>query len=326
MRARRYVTPAYRRPDTLRVVFLGTPAFAIPSLRALAAQPDISVPLVITQPDRVAGRGMRLAAPPIKAVAEELGLALAQPETLRDAAAVDALRSARPDLLVVVAYGELLRRAALDAAPHGALNVHPSLLPRHRGASPIPAAILHGDATTGVSIIRLIRRMDAGPIVAQREVDILPADTAGSLAERLAGVAAEMLPDVCRGWAAGMLDSREQDDAQATYAPEWSKDDARIDWSAPAARLERLVRAAQPWPVAWTLVGDQRLRVLRAAARPDEGVDGARPGDVRLVDARVVARAGAGALELLVVQPSGKRAMPAADWWRGLRGSGVHLG
>jgi methionyl-tRNA formyltransferase len=304
---------------------LGSPAFAAPSLRALAADPELSLPLVITQPDRPAGRGRHLAAPPVKLAALELGLPVLQPTSMRDSAALEALRAAAPDLLVVVAYGELLRRAVLEAAPHGALNVHPSLLPRYRGAAPIPAAILHGDERTGVSIIKLVRRMDAGPIVAQQEHDITPTDTTASLAERLAQLAAELLPNVCKDWAVGALPAREQDESAASYTREWIKDDARIDWHAPADAIERLTRAAQPWPVAWTVADGERLQVLHAASSWTQLDAVAPPGSVRLAGGRVLVQTGTQPLELSVVQPAGKRPMAAADWWRGRRGEALTL-
>ncbi|MEX1157907.1 MAG: methionyl-tRNA formyltransferase, partial [Thermomicrobiales bacterium] len=172
----------------MRVVFLGTPAFAVPSLISLAEHDKIDVGLVVTQPDRPAGRGRKLTPPAVKAAANALGLWVYQPDSLRDNGTLQTLRDARPDLLIVVAYGELLRRDMLELAPAGCLNVHPSLLPAYRGAAPIPAAILNGDRMSGVSLIKLVRKLDAGPIVAQVEVVVLPGDTAGSLGERLAGV------------------------------------------------------------------------------------------------------------------------------------------
>jgi methionyl-tRNA formyltransferase len=304
----------------VRIAFLGSPEFAVPSLRALAESPQLDVSLVITQPDRPAGRGRRFAAPPVKLAAQALDLPVLQPQSMRATGALDALRAAPPDLLVVVAYGEFLRRAVLEAAPHGALNVHPSLLPRYRGAAPIPAAILHGDVQTGVSIIKLVRRMDAGPIVAQQEMDITSSDTTASLSARLAQQAALLLPDICAAWVAGAVTAREQDESAATYTHEWTKDDARIDWHAPADAIERLTRAAQPWPVAWTIADGERLQLLRAALDPAFADDVLPPGTVRLVDGRVFIQTGSARLELVEVQPAGKRAMSAGDWWRGRRG------
>ena len=311
-------------PD-VRIVFMGSPAFAVPALHALAADPNIVISLVITQPDRRAGRGQQLAAPAVKTAAVALGLPLLQPASMRDDDAMFALAAAQPDLLVVVAYGELLRRAVLETPPHGALNVHPSLLPCYRGAAPIPAAILNGDLCSGISIIRLMHRMDAGPIVAQEEMDITPTDTTATLSERLARRAATLLPRICHDYGAGALTLREQNDAQATYTHEWTKRDARIDWNAPAVAIERLVRAAQPWPVAWSTVDGERLRVLRATIGGAHSSGATTPGDVQLIDDTLLVQTGTGALELLDVQPANKRAMSAVGWWRGRRAAALRL-
>jgi len=308
----------------LRVIFLGSPEIAIPSLEALARHPEIDVRLVVTQPDRPAGRGRRLTPPPVRLAAEALDIDVIQPETLRGPAVLDRLRAEQPDLLVVVAFGEILRRAVLEIAPLGCLNVHPSLLPRYRGATPIPAAILNGDTTTGVSIMRLVRELDAGPLVAQCEVGVHLTDTTGSLTARLAALAAEMLPGVVLAYARGDRVPVEQDHASATFTREWTTEDARIDWSRPAVEIERLVRAADPWPVAWTTLDGERLRVLAAQAEQATG-DEASAGQIERAGGEVVVQTGGGLLRLLRVQPSGKRAMDAADWWRGHRAGGSRL-
>jgi methionyl-tRNA formyltransferase len=303
----------------LKVVFLGSPAFAVPALVNLAAHDNIEVALVATQPDRPAGRGRTLSPPAVKTAALELRLPVYQPETLRDDAAVEPLRDAAPDLLIVVAYGELLRRSVLELTPHGCLNVHPSLLPRYRGSSPIPAAILNGDRTTGVSIMKLVRKLDAGPIVAQVEAEVRPDDTTGSLSERLAQIAALTLPQVALRYVAGELPPVEQDDALATITREWNTADAAIDWAQPAPAIERLVRAANPWPVAWTTDGETRLRVLASSLADDGSVTSEPPGTVTSRDGTVIVATAVGWLRLDLVQPAGKRAMPAIDWWRGTR-------
>ncbi len=310
----------------MRVVFLGSPAFAVPSLAQLAEHDNIEVALVVTQPDRPAGRGRTLSPPPVKSAALDLGLPIYQPETLRDDAAVEPLRDAAPDLLIVVAYGELLRRNVLELTPHGCLNVHPSLLPRYRGASPIPAAILNGDETTGVSIMKLVRKLDAGPIVTQVEAGILPDDTTGSLSERLAGLAAQMLPPTALRYVAGELSPIPQDDSLATITREWSTADARIDWSQPAATIERLVRAANPWPIAWTTDGETRLRIVVSTLASGRSLTSQPPGTVTTRDGEVVVATPDGWLRLDLVQPAGKKAMPAADWWRGTRRATTVLG
>ncbi|HUG13534.1 MAG TPA: methionyl-tRNA formyltransferase [Thermomicrobiales bacterium] len=302
----------------MRAAFLGSPGFAVPSLKALVGHADIEVTLVVTRPDRPAGRGRALTPPAVKIAAVESGLPVLQPETLRERSALDLLSAATPDVLVVVAYGELLRREALGLAPHGCVNVHPSLLPRYRGATPIPAAILAGDEVTGVTIIRLERRLDAGPILAQRECAINPHDTTGTLGERLAELASEMLPRTLLDLVAGSIEPTAQDDSLASYTRECTADDARIDWTLEAARIERLVRASNPWPTAWSTIDGRRLRIHEAAAEFDLPAD-SEPGTVDTSSTVPRVATGAGWLRLIAVQPPGKRPMPAGDWLRGAR-------
>jgi methionyl-tRNA formyltransferase len=306
----------------LRVVFLGSPSFAVPSLISLAHHEKIEIRLVVTQPDRPAGRGRTLAAPPVKHEALRLGLPVYQPESLRADADVQPVRDACPDVIVVVSYGELLRRNVLQLAPYGCLNVHPSALPKYRGAAPIQAAILNGDPSTAVSIIKLVRRLDAGPVIGRTPVDIMPEDTTGTLSARLADIAATMLPGVALAWVAGELTETPQDDGNATYTREWTTADARIDWRQPAIQIERLIRAANPWPIAWTVLGAERVRILAASVVPDpETRPGTphEPGTIMGCAADVIVLAADGALQLETVQPAGKRSMPAPDWLRGVR-------
>lgn len=302
----------------MRVVFLGSPSFAVPALHALVAHPAVDVALVVTQPDRPAGRGRSLTAPPVAAAALEAGIPLFQPTTLKDDVAVGRLRESHPDVLVVVAYGEILRRDVLDLCPHGAVNVHPSLLPRYRGATPIPAAILNGDITTGISFIRLVRRLDAGPIVAQYVHDIDSRDTTGSLGDRLAIYAASLLPEVLVEYVNDRIVPVLQDDALATYTREWTSADGRIDWQQPAEHIDRLVRASNPWPMAWSTIDSNRVRIIAAEVSTDS-----HPAHVPgYIDTSTVApqvSTGQGWLRLVTVQPAGKRPMPASDWLRGSR-------
>lgn len=306
----------------LRIVFLGSPEIAIPSLQALARHPEIDVRLVVTQPDRPAGRGRRLTPPPVRLAADALGIDVIQPETLRDPVALDRIRQSEPDLLVVVAFGEILRKPMLEIAPLGCLNVHPSLLPKYRGASPIPAAILNGDPVTGVSIMKLVRKLDAGPLVAQCAIGVARDDVTGSLSIRLAELAAEMIPAIALGYARGTRVPIEQDHAAATFTREWTTDDARIDWSRPAVEIERLIRAADPWPVAWTTIDGERFRVTAASVVVASDVDNS-PGEIVVVGGDVMTQTGQGMLRLVRVQPAGKKEMNAADWWRGRRGGAV---
>lgn len=303
---------------TWRIVFLGSPAFAVPSLAALIADERFEIPLVVSQPDRPAGRGRKLTPPPVAAFATESGIPLFQPESLKSDDAVERLRLVEPDLLLVVAYGEILRKNVLTLAPAGALNVHPSLLPSYRGAAPINAAILNGDEQTGVSIIKLVRRLDAGPLVALRTAPVEPNDTTGTLGERLAQIAGDMLPDACAGWLDGSLEAVPQDDDRATYTREWVKSDAEINWSWPAARIERLIRAALPWPVAWTTLHGQRVQIRSATVDTEPDQPAQAPGTLFRRSGRIAVSTGDGELLLDQVQPQGKQAMPAANWWNGL--------
>jgi len=260
--------------------------------------------------------------PPVKQAALELGLPVYQPETLRDPEAADPIRQAEPDLLVVVAYGEILRKHILELAPHGAINVHPSLLPRYRGSSPVRAAILNGDASTGVSIIKLIRKLDAGPVLRQQEIAIEPGEDAAQLSDRLAEIAAGMLPQTCIDWINGEIVPQEQDESQVTMTREWTRDDARIDWQSTAGHVERLVRASQPWPVAWTTLDGEPFRIHTTRAIDDFELP---EGQVIRAGKQIIAGCGAGALELLMVQPAGKRAMPAMNWWNGVQADNVQF-
>ena len=296
----------------LRLIFAGTPEFAVPSLQALI-EGRHELALVMTQPDRPAGRGRRLQASPVKRCALQAGLDVAQPRTLRDAAVRERLHALRPDLLVVVAYGLILPRSILRIPAHGCWNVHASLLPRWRGAAPIQRAIEHGDAETGVTLMQMDAGLDTGDRLAQNATPIRPDDTAASLHERLATMGAQLLQRELRALADGRPPPpAPQDDARATYARPLSKAEAELDWSRPAAELERRVRAFNPWPVAWALLDDQRTRVWQARVLADTGAPAGQllqPGP-----GRVAVACGTGALELLRLQPAGGKAQPAADW------------
>lgn len=291
---------------------MGTPSFALPSLEALASRHGVVA--VITQPDRPAGRGRRLTPPPVAVRARELGIPVLQPDRLRDVRAqVEALA---PDLGVTVAYGKIIPRWLLDLPAHGCINLHPSLLPKYRGASPIQRAILHGDAVTGVTVIRQTAELDAGDILAQREVPILPDDTAGTLEARLAQVGARLLVEVVDAIGRGEARPAPQDPAAASYFGKLTKEDGRIDWTHPAAQIERHIRAMEPWPKAFTFRGGERVAIRRGRVVSDEGA----PGCVlRLTEEGFVVGTGEGALEVVEVQPASGRRMSAADYARGHR-------
>jgi len=296
----------------LRLIFAGTPEFAVPSLQSLIAA-DHELALVMTQPDRPAGRGRRLQASPVKRCALAAGLDVAQPQTLRDAAVRERLHALRPDLLVVVAYGLILPRALLPIPAHGCWNVHASLLPRWRGAAPIQRAIEHGDAETGVTLMQMDAGLDTGDRLAHSATPIQPDDTAASLHDRLATMGAQLLQRELRALAAGRPPPPlPQDDAQASYAKPLNKTEAELDFTRAAPELERRVRAFNPWPVAWTMLAGERTRVWQARVLPDTG---AAPGQLlQPGPGRVAVACGTGALELLRLQPAGGKAQPAADW------------
>lgn len=243
-------------------VFMGSPEFAIPVLRRLAA--GYPVVGVITQPDRPAGRGRVLTPPPVKTLADDLGLHVIQPHRLSEPEALQQLHEWAPQLIVVAAFGQILRPAVLDLPNFGCINVHASLLPRWRGAAPIQAAILNGDASTGVTIMRMDPGIDTGPLLSQRSIPISPADTDASLSARLANLGADLLIETLPTYLSGQLTLVPQDDSLATYAPMISKAAGLLDFTVPAVRLERQVRAFNPWPGSYFFWNGQMLKVHRA--------------------------------------------------------------
>ncbi|MFN3285938.1 MAG: methionyl-tRNA formyltransferase [bacterium] len=296
----------------MRVLFFGTPRFAVPSLEACARAHQVVA--VVTQPDRPAGRGRRLTSPPVAVRARELGLMVLQPERLREARG--ALESAAADVGVVVAYGRILPSWLVRLPRLGCVNVHPSLLPKYRGASPVQAAIRNGDPTAGVSVLWVTEELDAGDILGQREVPVSPEDTAGTLEAKLAEEGARLLLEVLDALERGQLRGRPQDPAQATYCGKLSKEDGLIRWDEPAEVVERHVRAMDPWPVAHTLHRGRVLRIWRV--RPVEGAG--QPGEVlRVTPEGFVVAAGSGAVEVVEVQPPSGRRMTGAEYARGYR-------
>lgn len=305
----------------LRAVFLGSPEFSVPSLEALSSDPRLDIVAVVTQPDRVAGRGRHLTPPPVKVAAERLGLPVFQPATLKDSEVVENLRQLDADVFVVVAYGEILRREVLQMPRCGCLNVHPSLLPKYRGSAPIQAAILGGDTETGVTIMQLVRKLDAGPLLAQQIVPLNGTETAGALSEQLAGVAAKFLPDVTVAWCESRITAVPQSEDAATFTRELRKEDGQIDWTRPSDEIERLVRAMAPWPTAWTVIHGRRLTILDASV--DEKLSNVggelSPGELRVSGKEILVGTGSVPLRLNRVQPEGRKAVNANDWARGAR-------
>jgi methionyl-tRNA formyltransferase len=307
-----------------QVVFMGTPEFAVPVLEALADAHQVVG--VVTQPDRPGGRGRQLAPSPIKQVALERGLPLSQPQSLRTPEAVSQVAAWEPEVTVVAAFGQILRPDMLDLPPHGCLNVHASLLPRWRGAAPVPAAILAGDEVTGATIMQMDAGLDTGPILARREEPIRPDDTRATLEERLARLGAALLVETLPPYLAGDLLPQPQPEEGMTYAGQLRKQDGLLDWSTPAVELDRRVRAFNPWPGAFTTWRGRRLKVLRAAPLPGWRGD-APPGTVFALADGVAVATGAGALRLEEVQLAGKRRMAISTFLCGQRGCvGSQLG
>jgi methionyl-tRNA formyltransferase len=300
----------------VRLVFLGSPPFATPVLERLVGSPFRPL-AIVTQPARAQGRGRKVAESSVASLARAAGVELLEPETVRDPAVLARLAAFEPDVFLVVSYGEILRAEFLAIPRVVSLNVHPSLLPRWRGATPVPAALLAGDATTGVAIQQVARELDAGDLLLVKETPIEPGETAGELLARLAAWSGELVLEALARVEAGTARYEPQDATRATYCKKLTKEQGRIDWTRPAVELERLVRAMNPWPGAATrLPGGADLFVWRARALD---APAAEPGSVLESSKRLVVAAGAGALELLELQLAGKRALPVADFLRGAR-------
>jgi len=308
----------------LRIAFFGTPAFAVPTLDALLAS-DHEVVGVVTQPDRPRGRGQQITDAPVKERARIAGLPILQPIKLKAPEFLDAFRSWNADLGVVAAYGRLLPQVLLDIPPRGLINVHASLLPAWRGASPIQRAVLNGDRVSGVTIMRVVLALDAGAMLARVEVPIAPDDTTGSLEGRLAVSGASLLRDVVDRMGRGeAVIEVPQDDTKATLAPKIEKQDGLIDWSRPAQALDWHVRGMQPWPGAFTFVDGQRLMVRQAFVDARAAGDVPPGGLVALDgDAVVLACGEDTTLRVVQVQPEGKRVMTAREWRLGRRADGA---
>jgi methionyl-tRNA formyltransferase len=312
----------------MRVVFMGTPAFAVPSLEALA-RVGHELLAVVAQPDRPAGRSQALREPATKAWARARGIPVLQPEKVRDGRLAAELAALRPDVVCVAAYGRILGQDLLGLAPHGAVNVHGSLLPKYRGAAPIQWAIASGEAETGVSIMQMDEGLDTGDVLLQRVLGIAPEDTAETLAPRLAALGGDALAEALAMLAAGTVVPVPQDGASATLAPILSREDGRIDWTRPARVVHDRLRGFAPWPGAWTTLEGRVLKVLEASVEEAGAVPGTwSPGTATAVPGRGLAVACAHPTVLLVrrVQAEGGAAQPALSFANGLRRKQLALG
>jgi methionyl-tRNA formyltransferase len=296
-----------------RIIFMGSPDFAVPALNLLAGK--YMIVGVVTQPDRPAGRGRVMQAPPVKAAALELGLPVLQTEKIRQPEVYQQLSNWKPDVIIVAAFGQILRQDVLDLAPFGCVNIHASLLPRWRGAAPIQACILSGDVQTGISIMKLDAGVDTGPILSQRAIPIELQDTGGMLFEKLASLGGGLLMDTLPGYLNGIIKPQPQDAKQATYAPMLKKEDGLLDFLQPAENLARRVRAFNPWPGTYFLMNELPLKVHAAHSRAGES----SPGKRSIIDGNPAISTCDGMLVLDEVQPSGKRSMPGKAFLSGAR-------
>lgn len=300
----------------VKIVFMGSPEFALPILRALAQQYHLVG--VVTQPDRPAGRGKSLTPPAVKTLALQLGLPVIQPPRLSDPSALEIIQQWHPDLIIVAAFGQILKPIILQLPKYGCLNVHASLLPRWRGAAPIPAAILHGDTETGVTIMQMDAGLDTGPILRQRAIPILDSDTTLTLTHKLSELGAEVLLNTIPDYLHGVCTPVEQNSIRATYAPMLKKEDGELDFSQPVVHLWRKVRAYNPWPLAYTHLNKNPLLVLQATPIQEMPVD-VPPGQTLILNKKPLVACSDGFLELNLVQPAGKKALSGRDFLNGYR-------
>jgi methionyl-tRNA formyltransferase len=305
----------------MKVLFWGTPEFALPALRALGEEGHLVVG-VVTQPDRPAGRGREVSMSPVKRLALEEGIPVLQPEKARGEEFMAQLRELDPEVSVVVAYGQILRPEVLSLPPHGSVNIHGSLLPELRGAAPVHWAVIRGHEMTGVTIMRMEEGLDSGPILYQVSEPIRPDESMSDVALRLSEMGASALVDALAIMEGGMLTEQEQDHSRATYAPKVDREMARLDWSRPAVEIARYIRGLDSWPGAWSEgPGERQVKFFRPRVEIRSGA----PGEVLDVDPEVGILIGAGkeAVRVREVQPAGKRRMEAGEW---IRGRGVVVG
>jgi methionyl-tRNA formyltransferase len=311
----------------MRIVFIGTGEIGRPALQALLRSNEHQLIGVVTQPDKPAGRDQRIQAPPIKREVLPTAIPILQPAKIRDRDAIAQICAWRPEVIVVMAYGQILPKTVLEIPTLACLNLHASILPRHRGAAPIQAALVAGDRETGITVIHMDAGLDTGDILLQKRLEILPNDTGGSLHDRLAELAPSALLEALAKISRPNAPRIPQDPAQATYSPKLSREAGRVDWNEPAELIERKIRAFNPWPGAFTEIADEQgrvrhLKIFRAAVR-DHSRD--KPGTLLPNDSKLLIAAARGALELEEVQLAGKRRMSAAEFLRGFSSPRVHF-
>lgn len=299
-----------------RVIFFGTPDFSIPCLQSLHDHPEIDVVGVVTQPDRPAGRGQAIRQSPVKQRAVTLGLPVCQPESLRGEEPLERLGNWSPDVMVVVAYGHILREPVLELPSWGCINVHASLLPRWRGAAPIQYAIRAGDTQTGVTIMKMDKGLDTGPILSMHKIPIASNETAATLHDKLADLGARMLPSILLEYLSGQIVPRPQPDEGATYAPTLKKENGQIDWTQAAAEIDCQVRAYDPWPGTFTYLEKQRIKIISGRPEPEQNKK-ASPGTLFESDGFLLVQTGSGCYRLHEIQPAGGKRMTSQAFLAG---------
>jgi methionyl-tRNA formyltransferase len=306
----------------MKIVFMGTPAFAVPALEALVAAPEHSVAAVLCQPDRPVGRKAVIAPGPVKAFALSQGIPVFQPETLKLEHSKEIraqLKALQADIFIVAAYGLILPKGILAMPPLGCVNIHGSLLPRYRGAAPVHAAIANGDTETGVTIMHMDAGMDTGDIILKSTMPIGADEGFESVYTRMGALGADALLQALAQMAAGTATRQKQDDAQATYAPQLTRADGRIDWARPAREIFDKIRAYRPWPGCFAMYGEETIKISLSTCVDSTQVESPAPGTILQSDNKLLVATGHGVLEILELQAMGSRRMPAADFLRGRR-------
>lgn len=301
-------------PKKIRTIFIGTPLFAIPSLKALISDDFFDIIAVVTQPDKKVGRKQIITPPPVKIEAQKNNIQVFQPNKISELE--EKILELKPDLIVLIAYAKIISERILDISEYGAINVHGSLLPKYRGASPIQGAILNGDDKTGITIMKMAKGLDSGPILAEKEVFVASDDTASSLYEKLSQISSETLPEVLKKYIKGEIAPVKQNDEQATYVGLIKKEDGRIDWNKSAQEIERLIRAMNIWPGAFAYIGEQSLKIIEAENNCLE-INKYKIGEVFLHNNKLAVQCGKDSLVINKLQIEGKKETTAEEFLRG---------
>lgn len=303
----------------IRIIFCGTPEFAVPFLKSVAGDADFEIVSVITQPDKPTGRKQILTPPPVKILAQKNNFRIFQPESLKNnPELVESLKSISPDLIIVVAFGQLIPKEILAIPARGSINVHPSLLPKYRGASPVQSAILNGDKNTGITIMLMDEKMDHGPILAQKELALSGDETNESLHQTMAKIGSKLLLETAKSFLEESIQPQEQNHDLAVFCRPITRNDAKIDWRDPAEKIERKIRAFQPWPGTWTILSDKRLKIFPPAiVIKDKNNEKLEAGKIMAENKKIIVACGEDYLEIKKMQIEGKKEISADDFLRG---------